>query len=487
MSYELQEIFRYKTNFNSSPLGRLGWALLAFLCFSFAAAADFSGGYGTRTNPWQIRTATELNNVRNYNGSEQDLKYFKLMNDIDLRDLGETNNWTPINTSGVFMDFDGNSYMIKNLHISTTSSSPNYQSFAGGLFGRIRNLGLVNVYIEAPNTGAAGAFTGYVGAANPAFSPERTGIIENCFASGYVSSGGGAVGGITGFIGRPAHDGTLSHIRNCYFSGEVYNTYDGSSQTVYTGGIAGSVRANENIIANTFDTLNIVTYNVYHFGGNVAYPDGNYQVIANVLKSLKPDVVCIQELDSVTTRTNRVYQLKRLADLNSWNYRFASNIPYRGGSYGIGITTPHAIVKSSSYKLTSSDEQRGFLIVEFAKYVMVCTHLDLDATVQTTQVQEITKKVKELYGSSSKPVFLGGDLNSLPSSNTMKEFYKDWTMLSPQESTSPKANKCIDYILMLNKGDKYKVLDARVIRTSEFGDMPNESDHFPVMVTVIVP
>ena len=236
------------------------------------------------------------------------------------------------------------------------------------------------------------------------------------------------------------------------------------------------------------DTLRLVTYNVLHFGGNPAYPNGNYQVIANILKSLNPDVVCIQELDSVTTRTNRVYQLKQLADLNFWNYRFAATIPYNGGSYGIGITTPHAIVNSSSYKLTSSGEQRGFLIVEFAKYVMVCTHLGLDAATRLKQVQEITAKVKELYGNSSKPVFLGGDLNATPLTNEMKEFYKDWILLSPQEYTNSNRTKCIDYILMLNRGDKYKVLEAKVIGTSEFsGDMRNESDHLPVMVTVIVP
>ena len=234
------------------------------------------------------------------------------------------------------------------------------------------------------------------------------------------------------------------------------------------------------------DTLRLVSYNVYHFGYNKAYPDGNYQVIANVLKSLNPDVVCLQELDSVTTRTKGVYQLKEMAELNSWNYRFASNFPYRGGSYGIGITTPHAIVSSSAYKLTSSKEQRGFLIVELAKYVMVCTHLDLDSTMQIRQVQEITEKVKELYGNSPKPVFLGGDFNAIPLSDTMKEFYKNWMLLSSEEITGLKWNRCIDYMLMLNKGNKYKVLDAQVIRTSEFGNMPNESDHLPVMVTVVI-
>lgn len=236
------------------------------------------------------------------------------------------------------------------------------------------------------------------------------------------------------------------------------------------------------------DTLRFISYNVYHFGKNPEYPNGNYGVIANILKDLKPDVVCLQELDSMTTRTNRVYQIKQLAELNSWNFRFASTIPsYQGGSYGIGVVTPRTISRSSYYQLTSTDEQRGFLIVEFPKYIVVCTHFGGDEATRKLQAQELTAKIKELFGSTPKPIFLGGDLNSTPVSDAMKELYKSWILISGQENTLPGGNKCIDYILMLNQGNKYKVLESRVIGTSPFGNMQIESDHYPVMVTVIIP
>ena len=236
------------------------------------------------------------------------------------------------------------------------------------------------------------------------------------------------------------------------------------------------------------DTIRLISYNVYHFGYNTALPDGNYQVIADVLKDLDPDVVCIQELDSVTTRTKGVYQLQRMADLNFWNYRFASNIkPYQGGSYGVGVATPKSIQKSSSYLLTSEDEQRGFLIVEFDKYIVVCTHFGGSEEVRTVQAQELTAKIKELYGNLAKPVFLGGDLNSTPMSNTMKELYKNWILISGQENTVSGGNRCIDYLLMYNRGNPYKILESKVIGTSSKGNMPIESDHFPVMVTIIIP
>jgi hypothetical protein len=177
---------------------------------------------------------------------------FKLTNDIDLSELSATNNWTPLNTDGAYMDLDGNGHTIKNMHIATESATtPNYQSFVGLLWGTVRNLGLVNVYVDCPKMGNAAGIAGYAGSQTPAAAAYRTGIIENCFVTGYVSSGGGTVGGIVGVIGRPANNGTPSYIRDCYFSGEIHNNYTGSSATVRTGGIAGLIYANTTQSANT--------------------------------------------------------------------------------------------------------------------------------------------------------------------------------------------------------------------------------------------
>ncbi|MDR1516494.1 MAG: endonuclease/exonuclease/phosphatase family protein [Dysgonamonadaceae bacterium] len=240
--------------------------------------------------------------------------------------------------------------------------------------------------------------------------------------------------------------------------------------------------------ADNADTLSIVSYNLMVFKNNPAYPDGNYRVVAKVLQSLRPDVVALQELDSTAVRTKKVYQLKRLSKFTGWNYRYASTIPFQGGSYGIGITSPHSIIRSSSYYLTSGRERRAFLIAEFAKYVVVCTHLDLDTAISKVQAREITDKVRSLYGSSPKPVFLAGDLNSTPGSATMAAFREDWvTLSSPLPSFPADApNTCIDYILMLNKGDTCEVLLSEVVNDSDVGNMAVESDHRPIKVKVVI-
>lgn len=237
------------------------------------------------------------------------------------------------------------------------------------------------------------------------------------------------------------------------------------------------------------DTLKLMTYNVRAFINNPSYPDGNYEVIAEILKDIDPDVVCMQEIDSMTTRSKNTIQIKQVADLNFWNYRFMGTIDYQGGRYGIGVTSKRNIVNSSRHFLTSSDEKRAFLIVEFAKYIAISTHLDLNADFRKTQAQEITAKVKELYGNVNKPIFLSGDLNDTPTSETLKEFYKDWKLISTQANTFPAKGptKCIDYILMLNRGYRYKILDSKVIGVSSYGNMAIESDHLPVLTTIIIP
>lgn len=232
---------------------------VALFCYTGVSAegdADFSGGNGTQENPWQIRTAVQLDNVRN-NLSATEMKYFKLMNDIDLRDIAETNNWTPYRDAaapaGAYMDFDGNGFVIKNMHIEEKTA--NYQSFAGYLWGKIRNLGLVNVYINCPTVGAVAPFSGYVGSLTPGTNHHRTGVIENCYATGFVSGGGGNVAGITANIGRASNNGTPSYVKNCYFSGSLQNTYTGSSATVRTGGISGIVWANTTAANNTVSPI----------------------------------------------------------------------------------------------------------------------------------------------------------------------------------------------------------------------------------------
>lgn len=50
---------------------------------------------------------------------------------------------------------------------------------------------------------------------------------------------------------------------------------------------------------------------------------------ARMMKELDADAVCMQELDSCTTRTKHVFQVKRFAELMGWEYVYAKPCPIK--------------------------------------------------------------------------------------------------------------------------------------------------------------
>ncbi len=68
-------------------------------------------------------------------------------------------------------------------------------------------------------------------------------------------------------------------------------------------------------------------------------------MIAEMMLELEADAVCMNEVDSCTSRSNWLYQPKELAEkMGKWNYYFGKAIPSLGGSYG------NAMVVSPKFK-----------------------------------------------------------------------------------------------------------------------------------------
>ena len=81
--------------------------------------------------------------------------------------------------------------------------------------------------------------------------------------------------------------------------------------------------------------VNILSYNVHNcIGMDKEY---NYRRIANVISQTSPDIVALQELDSVTVRNKGIHALGELEKLTGMHGTYAAAIPFQGGSYGIGI------------------------------------------------------------------------------------------------------------------------------------------------------
>ena len=235
--------------------------------------------------------------------------------------------------------------------------------------------------------------------------------------------------------------------------------------------------------------IRIMTYNVGVFG---KYVDNSIPMVAAMLKEANPDIVGLNELDSCNTRHSNF----QLQDLNNslgkgWNYVFQSMFPYQGGGYGVGVETTHKVIGTRSYDIpkTPGVKHMGVLAVETKDFVFMTTHLNVTGSVSLEQAKLINEYVRRDYWASGKPVFLAGDMNSRPDSQTMAELNRYWTVISVKEPTFPSTapDRCIDYVLILNNIPKYNVVKSAVCTGFRSGDVKVASDHVPVFVDVILP
>ncbi len=217
---------------------------------------QFNGGDGSSSAPYQVATATQLNNVRNYLSA-----YFIQTADIDLNisPYNTGSGWVPIGDGATKFtgNYDGNGHIISNLLIDSYSSYMGLFGYTNGAV--ISKLGLVNVDITGSgNLGAlAGQLTG--GSVSQCYSTgsvtnidagevagglaggATTCIISNCYSRANVSGetlGGGLIGQI----------GTSSSLTNCYSAGTVTN----DAEDGYSGLIDLNFSSSNTFVVNCF-------------------------------------------------------------------------------------------------------------------------------------------------------------------------------------------------------------------------------------------
>lgn len=215
-------------------------------------APDFAGGTGSEANPYRIKTARHLNNLRKYTGSVWQGRYFKLMNDIDLTTFLQNSNagWAPI--PNFYCVLDGDGHIIKNLWMDKTGSA--------GFFdinnGAIKNMGIeIDPARSVSGTGATGGL-----------AATNKGMLTNCSVKG-KAKGADQVGGLTGFN----NSGT---IQNCHTEVDI----TGTGNSVYTGGLIGYSSKGSISRSSSKGTVKGSTTNSLYIGGlvgNLSYTDTN--------------------------------------------------------------------------------------------------------------------------------------------------------------------------------------------------------------------
>ena len=226
--------------------------------------------------------------------------------------------------------------------------------------------------------------------------------------------------------------------------------------------------------AQAQNTLKLMSYNIKNANGmdNVC----NFQRIANVINNASPDVVAIQEVDSMTNRSGQKYVLGEIAERTQMHGYFAPAIDYDGGKYGIGLLTKQVPLRLQTLPLPGREEARTLILAEFVDYIYCCTPMSLTEEDRMKSLE----LVKAFTSSSTKPLFLAGDMNAEPESGFIKELQKDFQILSnPKQHTfpAPDPKETIDYIATLKQNAKgFAVISAKVINE------PMASDHRPILV-----
>jgi len=229
-------------------------------CQVTANFVPFSGGSGTKEDPFQITDWYNLYDVRNYLDN-----HFILVNNLDSTTPGyeelasPTANggegWQPIGTfAGTF---DGQGYNIRDLFISRPGEMHVGLFGAVGETGVVENLGVVNSSVNGGiNVG------GLVGA--------NLGIVSNSYTTGNMTASltccvGGLIGFTAGIVSNSYSTGTVTGDRcvgglvgyngGTDFAATVNNSYSTGTVTgsEWVGGLVG-YNANNGTVRNSYST-----------------------------------------------------------------------------------------------------------------------------------------------------------------------------------------------------------------------------------------
>lgn len=203
---------------------------------------------------------------------------------------------------------------------------------------------------------------------------------------------------------------------------------------------------------------------------------GHLPQCAEVIKAADPDWVAIQEIDCGTKRTGRIDQTAALAKLCDLNSTYFKKIDHDGGTYGVAVLSKEKPISVSKILVPGSAHTRCIAILEFADYIVACTHFPLDesARIKAAEIACLNLAGRE------RPVFFAGDFNALPESSTLATLKKTFTILSdPSKPTfrSDRPSQCIDYIMV----DSVHADDVTVVSRDVIA-APQATDHCALVV-----
>jgi len=175
--------------------------------------------------------------------------------------------------------------------------------------------------------------------------------------------------------------------------------------------------------------IRVMTYNVHGCRGT----DGVFSShrIARVIARERPDVVCLQELDQVRTRSGGIDQAREIAERLQSEYHFHAVSEMDDGLFGNAVLSLLPIRLLRKAALPGYERlrdvlglwHRGAIAVALSvgseEVIIVNTHLSVFPREQRLQAQSLLND-GWLGDDPNRPVLLAGDFNAGPRSQTMK-------------------------------------------------------------------
>ena len=241
--------------------------------------------------------------------------------------------------------------------------------------------------------------------------------------------------------------------------------------------------AAERPVASTVtDTLRVLAYNIHHGEGMDSVID--LDRIAALIRDVNPDVVTLQEVDSVVTRTNGVDQATELGRLTGMTPVYGRFMPYQGGAYGMALLSRWPIRSTENHRLPDGDEPRTALEMVVTSpntgrdVRVVGIHFYRTEEERAAQADSLDARL-ERAADAGIPTILAGDFNSEPGTRVIEERAARWTIVDKGEDhltfSSFDPVREIDFVMVRPAG-AFRVLEQRLL------DEPVISDHRPVVV-----
>ena len=222
----------------------------------------------------------------------------------------------------------------------------------------------------------------------------------------------------------------------------------------------------------------------------------NLDGVANLVKTTRPDLVLLQEVDRGTTRSGKIDQVDRLSTATGYSAAFApSLVSYQGGQYGIAMLAREYLGYHSTLPLRvtpvqtragGSREPRVALLayatVRGAPWRIVNTHVDpSDAAARAQELRQVADLARQQQ-TDGRSLVVGGDLNATPDDPGLAAlrdagFRDAWMECGSGDGFSYPADKPVKRIDYLWLSGSLRCASARVLESQV-------SDHRPLLVTL---